>query len=60
MEFVLSGMPSADGLFPISVSFAATSTLCDLSVIDVTAAEGGASFPYVATASLAVEQYTIS
>ena len=61
VEFHCTGMGSADSLFPIQVSFSATSTLCDLQVKEVKAADdSNAPYPFGASSSLVVESYTIS
>jgi len=60
VEFTLTGLASADSLFPISVNFAGAPTLCELSIPEVRSADGGAPLPYTSTASLVVESYTIA
>ena len=60
VDLQLTGMPSADSLYPITVEFTASSTLCSLAIPEVRSAEaGGGTLPFVATASLTVDSYTI-
>ena len=60
VELQLTGVPSADALYPISVDFAGAATLCAVSVSEVRSADGsGATLPFAASASLAVDSYTI-
>ena len=56
----LSGLPSADSLYPISVTFEAMSTLCAVQIPEVRAAgEGGGPLPFSSQATLQVDNYTI-
>ena len=59
VELNLSGITSADVLYPIQVSFQAPSTLCRLEVPGVQSA-GGEPLTHSASASLTVDSYTIA
>jgi len=59
VELQLSGLASADALYPITVDFSAPSTLCACSVNEVKAADGSGAFPFAVSAVLAVDSYTI-
>lgn len=59
VELQLSGVASADVLYPIVVDFSAAATLCALAIPEVKSAEDGSPLPYTAAASLAVDSYTI-
>jgi len=59
VELNLSGLTSADALYPIQVAFQAPSTLCRLEVPGVQGA-GGEPLSHSATASLNVDSYTIA
>lgn len=61
VEFALSGLSSADALFPINCSFTGVATLCELGITEVRSAEaGGGPLPFKYEPSLSVESYVIS
>jgi len=59
VELQLTGLSSAEALYPITVDFSAASTLCSWSVDQVLAADGSGAFPFAAASVLAVDSYTI-
>jgi len=60
IEFSVSGAPSADAIFPISISFSSRKTLCEMEIPDVLSAEDNTPLPFALTTLLSVESYTIS
>uniref|UniRef100_A0A7S3AEA8 Coatomer subunit delta n=1 Tax=Haptolina ericina TaxID=156174 RepID=A0A7S3AEA8_9EUKA len=60
IEFSVSGAPSADAIFPISISFSSRKTLCEMAVDEVLSAEDNSQLPFSLTTMLTVESYTIS
>jgi len=60
VEFALSGMPSADALFPIHCAFTGAATLCEVDVAEVRSADGHGPLPFSYTPSLTVETYVIA
>ena len=61
VEFALSGMSSADALFPINCSFTGVATLCELGITEVrSAVASGGPLPFKYEPSLSVESYVIS
>ena len=60
VELQLTGVASADALYPITVDFSAASTLCSIAVPEVRSAEaGGGALPFSTAATLVVDSYTI-
>jgi len=60
VEMQLTGISSADALYPINVDFSATVTLCSFRIPEVRAVERGEGpLPYTTSASLQVDSYLI-
>jgi len=59
VELQLSGIASADALFPIAVDFSAASTLCSLSIPEVRSLDGGGPMAFTTASTLLVESYLI-
>jgi len=60
MEFSVAACPSADSIFPISVTFTSRQTMCELEVIDVLSVDDNSPIPHSSSTLLSIESYTIS